>query len=97
MIAAGGGVEEPGGLGAWIGLATTGNVVRRATTTAVVVGAFLTAVNQGDAILHRDLPPSRWLRLLLTVLVPYLVSTVSSVQATLESLADRPANPAARR
>ena len=72
-------------MGAWIALAVTATVVRRATMTAVIVGAFLVAVNHGDAILHGDMPASRWVRMLLTIAVPYLVSTVSSVQAIRES------------
>jgi hypothetical protein len=74
----------------WIALATTGSVVRRAAKTAVVVGAFLVAINQGDAILHHDMPASRWLRMLLTVMVPYMVSTTSSVQAMRESASGPP-------
>jgi hypothetical protein len=58
--------------------------VRRACTYAVVVGAVLITINHGDAILAGDLPTGRWLRMGLTVLVPYLVSTFSSVGATLE-------------
>ena len=56
----------------------------RACTYAVVVGAVLITINHGDAILAGDLPTGRWLRMGLTVLVPYLVSTFSSVGATLE-------------
>jgi len=60
-------------------LATSASVVRRAVRVALVVGAILVAINHGDAILRGDLRPGRVLRMLLTVLVPYCVSTYSSV------------------
>ena len=60
-------------------------VVRRALAFAVVVGAVLIAINHGDAVLAGDLPPARLLRMGLTVVVPYLVSTLSSVAAIRES------------
>jgi hypothetical protein len=60
-------------------------VVRRALTFAVVVGAILIAINHGDALLAGDLPPWRLFRMGLTVCVPYLVSTLSSVAAIREA------------
>jgi hypothetical protein len=59
----------------WIKLASAGRVVRRATMTAVIVGAFLIGINHGDAIIRHDVTPPRLLRMILTFLVPYLVST----------------------
>jgi hypothetical protein len=60
-------------------------VVRRALFFAVVVGSLLVAINHGDALLRGDLAPVRWLKMGLTVLVPYAVSTVSSVLALREA------------
>jgi len=60
-------------------------VVRRALTYAVVVGAVLIAINHGDALLAGELPPARLVRMGLTVVVPYLVSTLSSVAAIREA------------
>lgn len=68
----------------FLSLACKGSVVRRALQYAVVVGAILLAINHGDAILRGDLPPGRLLRMALTVLVPYVVSTLSSVAALRE-------------
>ena len=65
----------------WFRLASNGLVVHRALKYAVVVGAILIAINHGDAILRGDLPPGRLLRMALTVVVPYMVSTLSSVEA----------------
>jgi hypothetical protein len=69
----------------WIRLWFKKAVVRRVFLTALVVGAFLVAINNGDAILHGQVDAVRWLRISLTVLVPYVVSTVSSVQAMQDS------------
>jgi hypothetical protein len=74
--------ERPG-LRAWIAVARERAVVRRAVTFAVVVGAILIAINHGDAILAGDVDTRRLLKMGLTVLVPYTVSTLSSVGATL--------------
>lgn len=68
-------------MGEWIRIASSGAVVRRALGYAVVVGALLIAINHGDALLEGRLDASRALRMGFTVLVPYAVSTLSSVQA----------------
>jgi hypothetical protein len=56
-------------------------VVRRALLFAAVVGLVLIAINHGDAILAGDIGARRWFKMGLTVLVPYAVSTLSSVMA----------------
>lgn len=61
------------------------SVVKRALKYALVVGAILIAINHGDAILRGDLPPARLFRMALTMLVPYVVSTLSSVGALREA------------
>ena len=65
----------------WLAIATRPRVVRRALKYALVVGAVLIAINHGDAILHGEVTTDRWLRMVLTVVVPYVVSTLSSVEA----------------
>lgn len=62
-------------------LAFEGSVVRRALAYAVLVGAVLVAINHGDALLRGELDASRVLKMGLTALVPYCVSTLSSVGA----------------
>ncbi len=64
-----------------IRLATSGPVVRRALGYGIVVGAILIAINHGDAILRGDVDMGRATRMALTTLVPYTVSTLSSIQA----------------
>lgn len=56
-------------------------VVRRALLFAVVVGPILIAINHGEAMLAGKVDLHRGVKMALTVLVPYLVSTVSSVAA----------------
>jgi len=65
----------------WIRLAFTKTVVRRALRYAVIVGAILIAINHGDALLRGRLETGGLLKMGLTVLVPYCVSTFSSVEA----------------
>ncbi len=65
----------------WLRLALSPSIVRRGVKYAVGVGAILIAINHGDALLARQIEPARWLRIGLTVMVPYLVSTASSVAA----------------
>lgn len=60
------------------------SVVKRALKYAVVVGCILIAINHSDAILKGEVTPGRWLRMALTVVVPYVVSTLSSVGAMRE-------------
>ncbi|HSG39674.1 MAG TPA: nitrate/nitrite transporter NrtS [Thermoanaerobaculia bacterium] len=73
----------------WLRDAFEASVRRRALRVALVVGSVLLAINHGDAILHGDLSGDRLFRMILTVLVPYIVSTVSSVGA-IRDLRDEP-------
>jgi len=62
-------------------IATHRAVVWRALRLALVVGPILTAINHGDAIARQEWSSLRTLQVALTFLVPYVVSTVSSVGA----------------
>ena len=69
-----------------LSIALEPKVVKRALAYAVVVGAILIAINHGDALLRllahgERLASGRVWRMALTVLVPYAVSTFSSVGA----------------
>ena len=64
-------------------VATRPSVVRRALKYAVVVGTVLIAINHGNAILRGDLDWGRAAQMALTTMVPYCVSTLSSVEALL--------------
>ena len=64
-----------------LALARQPEVVRRALAYAVVVGSLLIAINHGQAILAGEVDRGRLLQMGLTVMVPYAVSTLSSVGA----------------
>jgi hypothetical protein len=65
-------------------LALESSVVKRALKYAVVVGLILITINYGDVILRGDLSGGRLFKMALTVVVPYVVSTLSSVGALRE-------------
>jgi hypothetical protein len=58
--------------------------VRRASYSALIVGTVLILINHGDALLRGHLDAARLFQMVLTMLVPYVVSTVSSVITILE-------------
>lgn len=62
-----------------LSLATSNGVPRRAFLVAVVVGSVLNLINQGDTIFGPK--AIDWGKLLLTFIVPYLVSTHGAVSA----------------
>ncbi len=80
-------MEDPGRdrTETWLQLALQPPVVRRACLYAVGVGALLIAINHGDALLAEEVRPARLWKMGLTVLVPYGVSTLSSVGALREA------------
>jgi hypothetical protein len=65
----------------WFRLAMRPSVVRRALLYSVIVGAILITINHGDAIIAGTVERGRLVKMALTVLVPYCVSTLSSVGA----------------
>jgi len=68
----------------WLRLAFQPSVLRRGLLYAIIVGSVLVGINHGDAILRGDVDGRRLLRIALTILVPYLVSTFSSAGAIRE-------------
>jgi hypothetical protein len=69
------------GMSEWMALASSPRVVKRALAYMVIVGGVLVAINHGDAILEGDVDGPRLIKMVLTPLVPYVVSTLSSVSA----------------
>jgi hypothetical protein len=69
----------------WMKIAREPAVVRRALKYALVVGTVLIAINHADALIHGQITQSRLISMGLTVLVPYMVSTASSVGAIREA------------
>lgn len=74
---------------AWSRLAAHPGTVRRALLTAIIVGSVLIAINHGSAIISGQVTRSRIIQMFLTVLVPYVVSTVSSVATRRELHPDK--------
>jgi hypothetical protein len=75
------GSPRSAGSAGFFGLALSPRVLRRAVLYTLIVGAILIAINHGDALLAGDVSAERWWKMGLTVLVPYTVSTLSSVGA----------------
>jgi len=69
----------------WLDHARARSVVVRAVRTSLLVGTILVVINQGDAIWTGGWPAASIPKLLLTYLVPYAVSTSSSVASRIES------------
>ena len=65
----------------WLRIALEPAVVRRALKYALIVGTILIFINHYGAIWNGDLAADRLLSMGLTIVVPYLVSTFSSVGA----------------
>jgi len=63
----------------WLRSAAHPATARRALITAVIVGFVLIAINHGSAIISGQITRARVFQMCLTVLVPYVVSTASSV------------------
>ncbi|MEO0485885.1 MAG: nitrate/nitrite transporter NrtS [Pseudomonadota bacterium] len=70
----------------FLGIARHPSVVRRALRIACVVGLVLALLNHGDTIFAGQAQPATWAKVVLTFLVPYSVSTYSSVMAVRERL-----------
>ena len=64
-----------------LALAVSDGVPARALLTALLIGTILNTINQGDVIVHGE--PVNWLKLGLTYLTPYVVSTHGAVMARL--------------
>ncbi len=56
-------------------------VVRRAAVMALIVGPIIAVINYGDLVLSGAMTTTAWLKIGITFLVPYTVSTVSSALA----------------
>lgn len=74
----------------WLPTAFSRGVVRRALEYAVVVGILLIAINRGNAILTGEVSLTRVFQMIVIVVVPYAVSTSSSVAALREIGAENP-------
>src|SRR5918999_5422733 len=69
----------------WLRDAFRWPVVRRALVTSLVVGTLLTFINHADYFLALRFDSDLVLPVLLTYLIPYLVTTIASVAANRSS------------
>jgi|GEM_PF-292553 len=65
----------------WFKIALQKNILMRALKVALVVGSILMLINHGDVILSNGLSIKESIKITLTYLVPYCVSTYSSTEA----------------
>ena len=72
----------------FLNIATSYPVCRRAAIIALIVGVVLALINHGDKFLTTGLSQGDIVKILLTFLVPYAVSTVSSVLTIRERAAE---------
>jgi hypothetical protein len=73
--------RPPSGLSQFLALWFQRATVRRAVTVAMIVGPVLTVINQYDAIASGSFGAKFFFKMGLTFLVPYSVSSYSSVMA----------------
>ena len=73
--------DSPEGFFSW---ALSGEVVLRALKVALIVGTILARINHGGKIFSMSLTGESVLKIMLTYLVPYWVSTYSAVKALQE-------------
>ena len=67
----------------WLKVAARTDVVRRGLKVGLVVGTILAVINQGNRILAGEWSMEVLLKIAMTYVVPYCVSTYASVSAIL--------------
>jgi hypothetical protein len=82
-------------MGAWIRIALSPPILRRALATCAVVGVILTLANHGAEIFGGRLRPDHALPIAFTFIVPFVVATISSVAAVTRPDAGRQEAPSA--
>jgi hypothetical protein len=65
--------------GGWLDQARRPEVVRRGLRVAAIVGTILVSINYADEILAGSLSRLDWIKMGLTYVVPYCVSTYTAV------------------
>lgn len=68
----------------WIHIAGRRQVVIRGLKYGLIVGSILIVINHGNAIIEGTIDSTRAIQMILTMFVPYCVSTASSVGAILD-------------
>ena len=65
----------------WLAIALEPSVRLRAFKVAAVVGLILAVINHGDNLVAGTMTVDAWIKVFLTFIVPYCVSTYASVEA----------------
>ncbi len=65
----------------WLAVAMEHKIIKRSLIIAALVGTILTLINHGDTIISGNLETAHIVKIILTYVVPYAVSTYSSVQS----------------
>lgn len=65
----------------WLSLAIEIETLKRSIKVALIVGTLLMLINHGDLIVSGKIEGHHIFKIILTYLVPYLVSTYSSVES----------------
>ncbi|GMQ95716.1 MAG: hypothetical protein BMS9Abin14_168 [Gammaproteobacteria bacterium] len=73
----------------WLYIASRKPIVIRGLKYGIVVGLILIIINHGNAMVAGTIDSTRVIQMILTVLVPYCVSTASSVGAVIDQRAGR--------
>jgi hypothetical protein len=68
----------------WLRIASRRQIVMRGLKYGIVVGSILIIINHGNALIEGAVGATRLAQMLLTMFVPYCVSTASSVGAVLD-------------
>lgn len=72
----------------WLRVACRRSIVVRGLKYGAIVGSVLIVINHGNAIMEGTVDTTRLIQMVLTVLVPYCVSTASSVGAIMDNRAE---------
>jgi len=65
----------------WLSIALEASIFKRSLIVSAFVGTTLMIINHGDIIIAGELTKTHIFKILLTYLVPFLVSTYSSVES----------------
>jgi hypothetical protein len=71
----------------WLNIARQRPIVMRGLKYGILVGSILIVINHGNALVDGTVGMTRLIQMMLTMLVPYCVSTASSVGAVLDQRA----------
>jgi uncharacterized membrane protein len=65
----------------WLAYAAMGSVVRRSLKVSLIVGTLIGLINYSDRFFADAMTSRDWFKVVVTYVVPYLVSTYAAVSA----------------